>query len=103
MYYVVELNGTLVKQINCKLIKSSLFFLEHHSKTPKQSSVTSPYNWTPVYNPPPNVSPKLYKLVRNIQMASLDEEPSIEKIISNDDNIETDGFSILDESDQVKV
>ncbi len=56
-----------------------------------------------MYNPPPNVSPKLYKLVRNIQMASLDEEPSIEKMINNDDNIETDLFSILDESDQVKV
>lgn len=63
----------------------------------------NPYYWTPVYVPPSS-PPKLYKLIRNIQMHKLDKESSTQrKEESEEETIENDVFTIIDESDQVKV
>ncbi|CAF0756690.1 unnamed protein product [Adineta steineri] len=76
---------------------------EHRVKTSKHSSMSTAYNWAPVYNPAPHQSPKLYTLVRNIQMTSFDREQAIQETNNSDDNVENDIFSIPDESDQIKT
>lgn len=46
--------------------------LERLNKINNQISMI-PHNWTPMYHPPaPSLSPKLYNLVRNIRLNSVD-------------------------------
>jgi hypothetical protein len=77
--------------------------LEHHSKTNRYLPTTGPYNWAPTYAPPPSLSPKFYKLVRNVQMSSLDKDSFTQRTESNNNSIDNDVFSITSESDHIKV
>ncbi|CAF0969709.1 unnamed protein product [Adineta ricciae] len=73
-------------------------------KRSKELSLASPYNWAPAYNPVPNLSPKLYALVRNMQMNSFDREASIRpSTVDEDDDDVHDVFTIPDESEQMKT
>ena len=94
-YDLGEYQSTIVIVINT-------FSLENQArKRSKQLSLTSSYNWAPVYNPAPNLSPKFYTLVRNMQMNSFDREASIrQRTVDEDDD---DVFTIPDESEQMKV
>ena len=80
------------------------FPLENRAKKrSNQLSSAGPYNWAPAYNPVPNQSPKLYALVRNMQMNSFDREASIRQTTVDEDDDVHDVFTIPDESEQMKV
>ena len=53
------------------------------------------YNWAPVYVPAPSLSPKLYSLVRNIRMTSIDRESTMRQTESHDleDDLDNDVFA----------
>ncbi|UJR37756.1 hypothetical protein I4U23_030449 [Adineta vaga] len=89
----------LLKSICC----GNNYNIENRSKRSKQSSLTAPYSWAPTYNPAHNISPKLYTLVRNIQMNSFEREASIQQNNTIDETVEHDIFTIPDESEQMKT
>ncbi len=60
-----------------------LFNLENSSCDEKNSTVSYPYNWPSIHIPLTNQSPKLYTLVKNIRTANLENSLSLERQISN--------------------
>ncbi|CAF1684503.1 unnamed protein product [Adineta ricciae] len=96
-YGLGEYQNTLETVINA-------FPLENRAKKrSKQLSIAGPYNWAPAYNPVPNLSPKLYTLIRNMQMNSFDREASFrQRTVDEDDDVH-DVFTIPDESEQMKT
>lgn len=80
----------------------NFIFIENTGKSAHRMSYRGQHNWAPVYVPPSSVSPKLYSLVRNIRMASVDRESSNRMSDVNDDVSDAEAFSI-DETDGNQV
>ena len=84
-------------------MNSVLLLLENHSKANRRMTETTLHNWAPTYAPPLNVSPKLYKLVRNVRTSSVDQRLSFPIPEYNEDLVENDIFSISNRMDFVRV
>ena len=67
---------------------------------PNQHLSIIPHNWTPMYAPPaPSLSPKLYNLVRNMRLASVDRGPvkqreRLENVVEEESRVQVRGLDV---------
>ncbi|CAF2534196.1 unnamed protein product [Rotaria sp. Silwood2] len=108
LFCVIIILGTLCcLRIKCSSLWGNLFNRSfkrnnNNSNDDKHATISHSYNWSPSYTLSEHEPPKLYTLIRNIQINNLNKHLSIKQQHNDKDKDENEPYSI-DESDHHQV